>query len=62
MIDPAPGEEFDPMRHHAVMREHTNRLPPDSVVAVLQVGYAVDEIVLRPATVTVAAPPEDAEE
>jgi molecular chaperone GrpE len=61
-IDPARGEEFDPNRHQAVMQECTDRQPPNTVVAVLQVGYAIDDFVVRPATVTVAAAPEDASE
>jgi len=61
-IAPEPGDEFNPSEHQAVMREGTDEQPPDTIVKVLQVGYAFDEAVLRPATVTVAAPngpPED---
>lgn len=56
-IDPKPGERFDPYRHQAMaaveappgeMRE------PNTVVAVMQKGYALHDRVLRPALVTVA--------
>jgi molecular chaperone GrpE len=56
-IDPKPGERFDPHRHQAMaaveappgeMRE------PNTVVNVMQKGYALHERVLRPALVTVA--------
>ncbi|MBT8487153.1 MAG: nucleotide exchange factor GrpE [Phycisphaerales bacterium] len=55
VIDPIPHTEFDPSQHQAVMQEHTNRQPPNTIVAVLQVGYAIDDKILRPASVTVAA-------
>ena len=60
VLDPESGSEFDPALHHAVMREHTDRQLPNTIMAVLQTGYALDDYILRPATVTVAAPPEDA--
>ena len=56
-IDPAPGERFDPYQHQAMaavaappgeMRE------PNTVVAVMQKGYALHDRVLRPALVSVA--------
>ena len=59
VIDPIPHTEFDPSRHLAVMKEHTDRQPANTVVAVLQVGYALGDSILRPASVTVAAPPEE---
>jgi molecular chaperone GrpE len=55
-IDPKPGERFDPHRHQAMaaveappgeMRE------PNTVVNVMQKGYALHDRVLRPALVTV---------
>jgi len=57
-ISPAPGSEFDPMEHQALIRQPTDEYPPNSVVAVLQVGYARGTTVLRPASVSVAADPE----
>lgn len=57
VINPAVGAEFDPNEHRAVMQEPTSAQPPNTIVRVLQVGYAVDEAVLRPAMVVVAAAP-----
>ncbi len=57
-IAPAIGVEFDPNRHQAVMRQPTEEQEANTIVAMLQVGYAIDDVVLRPATVVVAAPPE----
>ncbi len=52
-ISPAAGEKFDPHRHQAISvvpaQQETN-----TVVAVLQKGYAIAERVLRPALVTVS--------
>ncbi len=53
-IEPAAGEAFDPHRHEAVLRQPAENLPPDSVVATLQTGYAVGDQVLRPAKVSVS--------
>lgn len=64
-IEPKPGERFDPYRHQAMaaveappgeMRE------PNTVVAVMQKGYALHDRVLRPALVSVAKPLEKAAE
>lgn len=61
-IDPEAGSEFDPNLHRAVLRDETDRQAPNTIVSVLQVGYAVDETVLRPASVSVAFPLGDAED
>lgn len=53
-IEPARGEAFDPHRHEAVMRQPAEDLPPHSVVATMQPGYALGEVVLRPAKVSVS--------
>jgi molecular chaperone GrpE len=54
-INPVAGEKFDPHRHQAISvvpaEQETN-----TVVMVLQKGYSINERVLRPALVTVAAP------
>jgi molecular chaperone GrpE len=57
-IEPRVGDEFDPMRHEAVMRRAVQDVPPGHVATVLQAGYAMDEVVLRPARVVVAAAAE----
>ncbi len=60
-IDPAVGEEFDPNRHEAVFRQASDDIEPNHIVSVLQRGYTMGEMVLRPAKVSVAAPPETEE-
>ncbi|MHC4990716.1 MAG: nucleotide exchange factor GrpE [Planctomycetota bacterium] len=54
-IDPSPGAEFDPVRHEAMFHEAAEGFPANTVVTVLQLGYAMGELVLRPAKVTVAS-------
>lgn len=51
-IDPA-GDKFDPHRHQAMQMVDAAQAP-NSVVQVLQKGYALNDRVLRPALVTVA--------
>ena len=48
------GDEFDPTRHEAMMRQPAPDLPPNAVVQTLQPGYAMGDTVLRPAKVVVA--------
>ena len=55
-IDPKPGERFDPYRHQA-MAAVESQAPPNTVVAVMQKGFALHDRVLRPALVTVAKAP-----
>ncbi|MGL5866538.1 MAG: nucleotide exchange factor GrpE [Dermatophilaceae bacterium] len=64
----ATGEEFDPVRHEALMHgpwpDADADLPQGGsatiVVAVLQPGYRAGDHVLRPARVAVADPPQPA--
>lgn len=56
-VDPKPGERFDPNRHQA-MAAVPSAGEPNTVVSVLQKGYALHDRVLRPALVTVAKPVE----
>ncbi len=60
-VQPAVGEEFDPTRHQAVLRQAAEGIEPNHIVAVLQPGYTMGEIVLRPAKVAVAAPNKEGE-
>jgi molecular chaperone GrpE len=55
-INPKPGERFDPHRHQA-MATVPSEAEPNSVVSVMQKGYALHDRILRPALVTVAQPP-----
>ena len=52
----AVGEPFDPHLHVAVDVEHTNDLPPNTVVAEQRKGYLLGNQVLRFAEVIVAKP------
>jgi molecular chaperone GrpE len=54
-VEPASGERFDPHRHQAMAAVESDA-EPNSVVAVMQKGYLLNERVLRPALVTVAKP------
>lgn len=50
---------FDPNVHEAVAREETAGVEPNAIVAVLQKGYFLNDRLLRPAFVKVAAAPHD---
>lgn len=51
-IDPL-GEKFDPNKHQAISMVESDA-EPNTVISVLQKGYALNDRVLRPALVTVA--------
>jgi molecular chaperone GrpE len=51
---PAKGEEFDPNLHEAVSQIETDEVPSGCVAHVVQDGYRLKEMVLRPAKVVVA--------
>lgn len=52
-IAPAVGERFDPHRHQA-MAAVPAEAEPNTIVTLMQKGYALHDRVLRPALVTVA--------
>lgn len=55
VIEPQPGDEFDPSRHEAVMRRPAEGdIPPGHILSLFQVGYMLDEWLIRPAKVVVA--------
>ncbi len=56
MIDPM-GEKLDPNLHQAMMQVPDGSAAPGTVVQVVQVGYKIQDRLLRPAMVGVAAPP-----
>jgi molecular chaperone GrpE len=56
-IDPE-GEPFDPERHEAMSMLPSPTAEPDSVLTVVQKGYALHERVVRPARVVVAKAPD----
>ena len=51
------GERFDPDRHQAMTMQESTDLPPNTVVAVMQKGYMLNDRLLRPAMVIVAKAP-----
>jgi molecular chaperone GrpE len=53
-LDAQPGEEFDPRRHEALMRQAAPDIAPNHVAAQLQPGYTFGDRVVRPAKVSVA--------
>ena len=53
-VDPE-GEPFDPERHEAMSMMPSPNVEPGSVVQVIQKGYALNDRLLRPARVIVAA-------
>jgi molecular chaperone GrpE len=56
-VAPAPGERFDPHRHQAMAAVEA-QAEPNTIVAVMQKGYRLNERMVRPALVTVAKPRE----
>jgi molecular chaperone GrpE len=52
-VSPAAGERFDPHRHQA-MTAVASDAAPNSIVAVMQKGYTLNDRVVRPTLVTVA--------
>jgi molecular chaperone GrpE len=54
------GEKFDPHYHQAIAMVEAADQEANTVVGVLQKGYALHDRILRPALVTVAKPKADA--
>jgi len=50
------GDEFDPRVHDALMHSYSDEVTGPTCLAILQVGYRIDDRVLRPAMVSVAEP------
>ena len=55
-IDPQ-GQPFDPNKHEAMTLQQTAEVAPDCVATVIQKGYELNDRLLRPARVVVAAAP-----
>jgi len=53
-IEPQSGDEFDPIRHEAMMNIESTGVDSGRIVEVLQAGFVFGEQVLRPAKVTIA--------
>lgn len=52
-LDPE-GEPFDPARHEAITMQPSTTSEPNTVLTVVQTGYAIHDRLLRPARVIVA--------
>lgn len=59
-IDPR-GERFDPEYHEAMTMQPSAEAEPGSVLTVVQKGYRINDRLLRPARVIVAAEPQSGE-
>ena len=55
-IDPI-GEPFDPEYHQAVSTQPRDDVPPNTVTAVMQKGYTLNDRLIRPAMVMVSQGP-----
>jgi molecular chaperone GrpE len=52
-MNPAVGQEFDPQRHEAMMRQKLTDTEPDRVAMTLQPGYTLGDKTIRPAKVAI---------
>ncbi|HEX7010521.1 MAG TPA: nucleotide exchange factor GrpE [Phycisphaeraceae bacterium] len=53
-LEVEPGESFDPNRHEALMRQPSQEVAPNHVIAQLRPGYLFKDKVVRPVQVSVA--------
>ncbi|MEM6551297.1 MAG: nucleotide exchange factor GrpE [Planctomycetota bacterium] len=53
-LDVQPGDEFDPVKHEALMRQPGTEFESGRVVMQMQPGYLVGDKIVRPAQVSVA--------
>jgi molecular chaperone GrpE len=60
-ILPEIGEEFDPNLHQAMMKQPREGIAANGIVMVMQPGYKLGDLILRPAQVAIA-PAEEEEE
>ena len=54
-IEPNAGDEFNPLEHEAILHQPAGDVAPGHVVTAYQTGYALGDMVLRPAKVIVAS-------
>ncbi|SJN45506.1 Heat shock protein GrpE [Microbacterium esteraromaticum] len=52
----AAGEEFDPQHHEAIFQQPTPGAETSTILEVVEVGYRLGDVELRPAKVVVAVP------
>ncbi len=55
IIEPVPGDEFDPALHEAIMIEPSDEFEPGHVIEALRRGFTASETLVRAAQVKVAA-------
>lgn len=55
----APGDEFDPHLHEALMHGHSPDVKVPTCQNIVQAGYQIGERVVRPALVTVVDPEQE---
>jgi molecular chaperone GrpE len=60
-IESEKASEFDPHRHEAVQHIDTSEVPDNTIIEVYKTGYALNSKVIRPAMVSVARNPDEAE-
>ena len=60
-IECEKASEFDPHKHEAVQHIETSEVPDNTIVEVYKPGYALNSKVIRPAMVSVARSPDEAE-
>lgn len=53
-LDVAPGSEFDPVKHEALMRQPSDEFESNHITMQMQPGYVLGDKVIRPAQVGVA--------
>jgi len=53
-IDTKPGNEFDPNIHEAVSCEKNDKIKPDHIIDVIEIGYKLGSQIIRPAKVRVS--------
>jgi molecular chaperone GrpE len=58
VVDPAPGDKFDPHRHEAVAMAPAAH-PANTIVTVYEKGYLINDRILRPAKVVVSSGPQE---
>lgn len=54
----AAGDEFDPQQHEAIFQQPTPGAEKTTILEVVEVGYRLGDVELRPAKVVVAVPAE----
>ena len=54
LVDPAAGERLDPTRHEAVFSRHDDEVEENHILEIHEKGYAVGEVIIRPARVAVS--------